>query len=430
MEKLCERGGRLKTRSKFLSSLLVRGGFVLASMAVTLLLCEAALRLFYPKYRYAAESSYTADDTRIWSRNPGSRYQRAHPDTGRLHWVIHNNLGLRQHRDFEVAALEEAMNVGVFGDSFVENLRLPAPYSLSEPLDYLLNRREQPANVLNFGVDGYGTDQAYLAYKEFPQRHRLGHVFYFFCANDVRNVYENRLFRLDENGALVRFPAKKPALWVRVLGKFHLTYLVIEAIERTVYRTQDANKRIDLAAFLEHAKNYHTPEADRIERSFQLNQASEELTASLKIIQKVLAQWRDEVEAQGGRFRVVLLPRGPEAQAATSFREAGLSVVNLHEAFNDDLAAERAGRSTQLSNDPHWNELGNMLAAWQLYDVIAADRGGEARDRGRVREALAAYYAAFDLGWSPEFAENDRGATSSGQEAIRRKYLAAELMAE
>ena len=52
-----------------------------------------------------------------------------HPDTGVRHAVIHNNLALRQHRDFSEDDLVGAINVGVFGDSYTENLRLPSPYS-------------------------------------------------------------------------------------------------------------------------------------------------------------------------------------------------------------------------------------------------------------------------------------------------------------
>ena len=126
---------------------------------------ELGLRLLYPKFQYAAESDYLHDDQRIWSRNPNSIYRRLHPDNDEYHYVYHNNLALRQHRDFSEEDLKTSTNIGFFGDSFTENLRLPGPYSFSEPLDYLLNETGQNFNTLNFGVDGYGTDQSFLSYK-------------------------------------------------------------------------------------------------------------------------------------------------------------------------------------------------------------------------------------------------------------------------
>lgn len=93
--------------------------------------------------------------------------EREHPDSGRKHPVIHNNLALRQQRDFSTADLAHGVNIGFFGDSFTENVRMEAPYMFQEVLDYLLNvRLDNPVrfNVLNFGGDGYGTDQCYLYY--------------------------------------------------------------------------------------------------------------------------------------------------------------------------------------------------------------------------------------------------------------------------
>ncbi len=107
---------------------------LLVSCGGGLALCEGALRLFYPKYTPLVETHVSRDAERIWGPSPNSRRQARHPDTGAYHSLHHNNLGLRQHRDFSEAALAAATNIGVFGDSFVENVRMAAPYSFTEPL--------------------------------------------------------------------------------------------------------------------------------------------------------------------------------------------------------------------------------------------------------------------------------------------------------
>ena len=125
---------------------------VLVSCVVGLALCEVSLRLFYPKYRHLADAQFRRDAERIYSRPPHQRSYVAHPDTGSSHPFYHNNPALRQHRNFSEADLASSINIGIFGDSYVENIRMAAQYSFTEPLDYLLNQHGEPFNVLNFGV--------------------------------------------------------------------------------------------------------------------------------------------------------------------------------------------------------------------------------------------------------------------------------------
>ncbi len=117
---------------------------VLASLLVCLAAGEGYLRLFHPVYEHAAESRYDLDRRRIFARRAHSTGHGRHPDTGVRHAIIHNNLALRQHRDFSEDDLADAVNIGVFGDSFTENVRLPSPYSFTEVLDYLLTPSTPP----------------------------------------------------------------------------------------------------------------------------------------------------------------------------------------------------------------------------------------------------------------------------------------------
>ena len=176
-------------------------GLLLVSCLAGLLLCEASLRLFYPKYAPLAEARARFDTMRIWARIPNDRASHLHPDTGSMHTLHHNNLALRQHRNFSPADLT-AVNVGVFGDSFVENRGIDAPYSLTEPLDYLLNQRGQRFNVLNFGVAGYGTGQSLLHYEHFRYAEDLAYVFYVYYENDLAEIVRTALFDPDEAGRL------------------------------------------------------------------------------------------------------------------------------------------------------------------------------------------------------------------------------------
>ena len=175
---------------------------LLVSGAAGLSLCAGSLQLFYPKYRDLAETQFARNAMRIWAYTPNSRYRRNHPDLRLPHAVHHNNLALRQHRNFSEGDLNSAVNIGFFGDSFVENVFMGAPYSLTEPLDYLLNQRGQRFNVLNFGMDDYGTGQSLLHYEHFRYADALAHVFYVYCEKDQEDIAETALFHLDEAGDL------------------------------------------------------------------------------------------------------------------------------------------------------------------------------------------------------------------------------------
>ena len=171
---------------------------LLASCAVGLFLCELTLRLFYPTYHGLVEARLRPHDLRIWAREPNARNWGLHPDTGLPHAVHHNNLALRQDRNFSAADLASATNVGFFGDSFVENVGMAAPYSFTEPLDWLLNQGEKRFNVLNFGVEGYGPGQSFLHYEHFRRAEELDYVFFVYCKyDDLVNVHQTGSFHLQ-----------------------------------------------------------------------------------------------------------------------------------------------------------------------------------------------------------------------------------------
>lgn len=394
---------------------------LLLSVLLGLLACEGLLRVFHPRYDYAANARREASATRIWARSPDTRYTRIHPDNGRPHPVIHNNLGLHQHRNFPPESLRDAVNVAFFGDSFTENPRLPAPCAFTEPLDYLLNLGGGRFNVLNFGVDGYGPDQAYLAYREFPQRERLSDVLYVFCSNDVRNIRESNLFDLAADGTLNIQPARPSSWGVRLLARFHLTYLVIETLDTLTNRSKD---RLDLPAFVEHERHKQSAEVLRLENDFRENRSSPELTEALRLMEAILRRWQREVEAHGGRFHVVILPVESEHFAAAWFNAAGFPVIDLGRGI-DALAPPPGRPSLVFKQDGHWNEYGNMLTAMCLRQRIGEQRGLPAAEPTDLQNALHAYYSAFD-GWKPAAASGAPEASADAKAAIRRKYTALE----
>ena len=382
--------GEAATLRSELAGSLANVALVLASLLAVLLLGETALRLVHPKYEHLAQATWVRA-AEGFMRDPGHRRSRRHPDTGEQHEILLNSLGLRQHRDFTAAALQSAVNIGVFGDSFVDNMNMAAEFSFSEPLDYLLNvEREGPAtggsarpsfNVLNFGHGGWGTAESMLRYEQSGLRGRVDHVYYFYTANDVvENVtwalakgegYRRPWrFRLDDGGQLERVEAGfGRAFASALLSKLHLSYLALDA-------TSVFSARLGWL--------YSDPPP-----------------GALPVFRQLLRRFKDGVEADGASFRLVWLPhREQPDDVAAIVAEEGVASVSLMDCFAEhDPAHLRTpwGRSPyRFKNDPHRNEAGNRLAAMCLNGFLERQLGLPALSDEAVESALGRYYAAFE----------------------------------
>ena len=412
---------------------------LLGSCVVGLLLCEGSLRLFYPKYAPLAEARYRFDTLRIWARSPNDRAEHPHPDTGSMHALHHNNLGLRQHRNFSAADLTAAVNVGVFGDSFVENRRIDAPYSLTEPLDYLLNQRGQRFNVLNFGVDGYGPGQSLLHYEHFRYAEDLAYVFYVYHENDLGNIAETALFHLDEAGRLVQHEALRASWWAARMHRLHLPYLLLDATGRL---SSYVNKRARHEE-LQHERRQRAYE----ERTSMMRSRRQRLTGAeddedfrerLAIFRRLIRRWKQSVERNGGKFYVVLLPEHSTTvspRVPDLLQEEDITTISLYDCFGAYDAEHYRRPWSSISpysfkNDIHWNEAGNRLAALCLYRVLEEDMRLPALSAETLRTTLRRYYAAFG-GWRPMNAgeeSNETLVSSSTAAGIRGKYQALEAL--
>ena len=426
---------------------------LLASCLLGFFLCEIFLRQFYPKYQSAAEAQYDYDAIRVWSTGANQRGRERHPDTGLYYPYYHNNLGMRQHRDFSEENLDSATNISFLGDSFVENRRMESQYSFTEPLDYILGLGQERFNILNLGVDGYGTGQSFLRYENFRYAKNLNYVFYVYIPNDLRNIYEMNLFYLDEVGALVRNEAIWSPWWVRIVSGLHTSYLLLEVGQQFPFVARDIFSHMEeylvgkMSASakehlrVEHRERYHSPIADGIEHDFTEGRMnSEDVENSVIIFQQLILLWKELAEEYGGKFYIVLLPivKGELSHSALRSMIASIptipggeiDVINLYECFNDYVKGldqrEWRYQPYRFKNDGHWNEGGNQLATVCLYRFLEQELGLPVQSDESLREALFTYYSSFE-GWMPdERWIKEVPVPPHVRDSIRDKYLALE----
>ena len=402
---------------------------LLVSCVAGLALCELSLRLFYPRYRHLAEAHFRSDAMRIWARTPNSRSLYTHLDTFEQHSAYYNNLALRQHRNFSAADLAAATNIGVFGDSFTENIRMPVQYSFTEPLDYLLNQSGKPFNVLNFGVDGYGPGQSLLHYVHFRYAADLDHVVYVYCKNDLPNLYQTGLFHLDAAGHLERNEAIRSSWRASLVRNLHTAYLILDASGRLpsfLAETESATAELR-RGYVERLRDESQEGLHRTISQERLD--NDDLKNSVAIFRQLIRRWKHLVEHNGSTFSVVLLPDDPPPPFVVALLNAeAVEIIDLYDCFGQRDPAHNDREWTnspyRFRNDDHWNEAGNKLAAVCLYRVLEKRTEIPALSESKLQETLFRYYAAFEGNDPPD---GPRRALRETSAEIQEKYLAFDM---
>lgn len=341
----------------------------------------------------------------------------SHPDTYLLHALHHNNLALRQHRNFNEADLTAAINVGFFGDSFVENIFMDAPYSFTEPLDFLLNQRGE-FNIMNFGVHGYGPGQSFLHYENFHWAKHLDHVFFVYCRNDPAELQANGLFRIDREGGELVQNRPTPSRSVGLINKLHTPYLLLEAGILIHTNIEDPST------------NREPHNLGKAKFSVRENMSKYDLKDRMFVFQRLIRKWKNLVETRGGVFHFVTLPdRSAEPDIASVLIEEDIQAIRLYDCFGnyDATYFQRPWGDSpyKFRNDDHWNEAGNRMAAICLYRILEEEAGLPRLSEDELGEMLSRYYSAFDS-WIPEEERKQRRRVVSPQMlvSIRERYQA------
>lgn len=145
------------------------------------------------KYR-DEERPYTVYDAQLgWTVNPNAKHSNGLYQS--------NNLGLRSERParFEHG---DRKRVALFGDSFVHGDDVPIEESFAGIL-----ARERAEEILNFGVGGYGNDQAWLRFRHYGARFKPDVVLIGFQPENCRrNINLMRSLMMRNTG----IPFSKP----------------------------------------------------------------------------------------------------------------------------------------------------------------------------------------------------------------------------
>lgn len=311
------------------------------------------------------------------------------PADGGERLVRINSLGLRD-REYTLAKPAGARRLLILGDSYCEGLQVEE----DETFQAVLERRlgyvpDAPkVEVLNGGVSGFGTDNELLFYRHVGRQFEPDLVVLSFFTNDLEDnsiVLQRRMgdverepyFTLEGDGlALHDFPSPHRFSAVDQFFKQHVRSY------RAVWQRWHARQRARAVA----KANRGLPGQFTV----HLDQYDAEHEAAWKLLERLVLQVRQEVEADGARFAVQLCtcswqvhpehlawfyenypalndhqwdwPK-PNRRLVEFCRQHSIACLDLLPSFADH--AQETGEDLHFRGG-HWNAAGHQLAAREL----------------------------------------------------------------
>lgn len=304
-----------------------------------------------------------------------------------------NSQGIRADGDYSTRPPSSVLRIATFGDSFTHGDDVGGEDTWQSQLEGM----DPQIEVLNFGVGGYGTDQALLRYQHegigfhprvvflgfFPENiYRVVSVFRPFYVPETLLPMSKPSFRLGDRG-LELFPNPIPsrAEYGTLLTD---TERELARLGRRDYHFNRAYRQqsgwvaaLDVAAMSLHYVRRAMNASDAIEIGGRFNPASE----AYKILVGVFLRFRDVAEASGSRPIVLILP-GPRdiadhrrgrprryAPLLPELERQGIDHVDLMDALDS-----HANDAMFVAVDRHYTPIENGIVARSLHDYLIGQR--------------------------------------------------------
>ena len=342
-------------------------GMALGAVVLALAIAEMTLRVS-GMYEELATAALVPSKESVFKRPASIDQHRTHPDLQYKVLIRYDSSSVRNHSSRETS--EKDGIIGVFGDSFTENIRVQDRFTFTSILDSLTTSEY---SVVNFGVDAYGLEQSYLRYKENKDLN-FRRVVYMMYGNDLSDLYENNIAYFDGERILFRVQ-QSPNLWRRTAGQLRLTYLILNGYYQAKALVEPAfgSARVALDSYWDRSADgaraawREQRQRRRMEgighhmlRDFLGNSPSVRALEYGRLYREILSQWRREVEASGAKFTIVVHPEKGTTRLAEKMRlKDSFDVIRLADYLPEF-------EDIKFENDGHWNEVGNIMAAKNL----------------------------------------------------------------
>ncbi|MEG4493019.1 SGNH/GDSL hydrolase family protein [Microcoleus sp. D3_18_C4] len=387
-----------------LKNLGVNLGLTLVGLLMGVVIGEIGLRVAriegYPKIGDFVESAptrfHTSDPNLGWKLKPGASGEWNEEGAS---FVQVNSESLRDHREHTKAKPPNTLRVAVLGDSFTEAIHVPVEQTFWSKLERKLGNCEavkgrKNVEVMNFGVQGYGTAQELIMLRKKVWDYSPDIVILaFFIGNDIINnspqlEYDRYrpFFAYDASGKLV------PDMSFRNLAPIDRNERAVSFVDRMPSlivnnsRILQVIKKVDLDRKKRELSGHFTT-LSTLNLKEPQNAAWEE---AWRVTEGLIVTMRNEVVQKNADFLLVTIGDPmqvrPEAERRKNFMRKnniqdlfypdrrlenlgareGFQVLNLSEqiqGYTEKYQVCAHGFENSVPCGGHWNELGHRLAS-------------------------------------------------------------------
>ena len=346
---------------------LARLGLLIATVAVLLGAFELGLRAFWGGFYLKGDRTYlTSNATRGWANRPSTTAVYGEAE---YHVTVSNNaLGFRG-KEVAPAKPPGSARVLVLGDSFTYGIGVADDETFSARLAALDPR----ADVLNTGVNGYGTAQELLLLRDQGLALRPDVVVVAFFWNDVGNSFSRSFPRFVLEDGTLRWPEPLASAPPQVAAPRRPWLRYSHAYRFLSDRLKLASFRIKLLLGLPLETTDFVNESDRDaawQLSAELLRAIRDQAGSVGA-RTVLAIIPDQVQVEEGVTVVGLDPADYEVQPRMRqvCERLGIPVIDLLPPLREAYATD--GQALYYPKDRHLNARAHAVVARALRAELA-----------------------------------------------------------
>ncbi len=388
---------------------------------------EGILRLIRPDLKFALEAEqYISKDRLFWNPRHTS-YFLEQPDRQDIVLVMHNDLGMRQHRNFSVEKKPGTIRIGIFGGSYVENLRVDVSYSFPEVMDYLFNRiYGDHFEVMNFGTEGYATDQSYQQYLDEGRRLGLDVVFYLFHVDELGQNLANQEAR--NTAGRKNFGAEHHPVLAAVKRYSYLA----DVIEEFFRSLDDGSSAPQILSY--YKRNFQPSQLrprslfnNFLETITEEGEKNQEVRRARETFLSIIGEWGKKTHQDSATFVIGFVPRkfAVTQWILPAIWQQGVAVMSL---FSEWDPLWKTPPDEFFQRNLPWNEEGNKYAALYFFKKLAVLLGYPEVQDAEIAQAMYEYYSSFP-GYEDAitpFWQSPKAVDPELNKRIYLKYLALE----
>ena len=333
---------------------------LISSILISIFLLEFYLK-FFGKYQNLTKHNLSPSEA-IYERAHSSNHNYKHPD---INYIIQNYYDVDGVKNFEKTPTSSKKNiVGMFGDSFTENIGVDKKFEYSN----ILNQNIKNYNIVNYGVGGYSADQVFIRYLKY-KHHDIKYIFYHLMPGDEGFSTKSKF---NSDGTFIIDQPKLNFIF-QAIGKLNITYFLVDSyfflksILSDSYSSSENENYNSILSNKIYQKFYHQDlkkcknlEVKKEYKNFK--DCKLELLNLLNIFQS-------EAENNNIKFYVLVYP---DLDFIYYFEEVlKMEKNNISYFVLDSELANNNKFTFKNPKDPHWNEYGNIIYANNLQNIFS-----------------------------------------------------------